>query len=63
MSILAIGRLLVATKSSKQCMQSFGDWPIYYGKYRPYSGIKMVKMVLKIISNWPQNGLKVFKID
>ena len=25
-------KLLVA-KSSKQCMQSFGDWPVYYGKY------------------------------
>ena len=20
-------------RSSKQCMQSFGDWPVYYGKY------------------------------
>ena len=31
MLLKSIG-LLVA-KSSKQCMQSFGDWPVFYGKY------------------------------
>ena len=41
MLLKSIG-LLVA-KSSKQCMQSFGDWPVYYGKYL---------MTKQVVDNW-----------